>query len=66
MKTKEGGEVGLVMKWEKGEASQFYLAKNMKEINFMVGEEIYKRIEDGKEGETEGDQPGKRGTHGKE
>lgn len=51
------------MKWEKGRAgpSQFYSAKNMKEINFMVGEEILKMIEDGKEGRQKGTNQGKGG-----
>lgn len=42
MKTKrgKGGWAGDEIGEEAGGASQFYSAKNMKEIKFMVGEEI--------------------------
>lgn len=42
MKTKRGEGDWASDEMGKGEggASQFYLAKNMKEINFMVGEDI--------------------------
>lgn len=44
MKTKRGKEgwAGDEMGEKEGGPSQFYSAKNMKEINFMLGEEILK------------------------